>query len=265
MLPSFAPESEADADLGIQLLMTPQGEYDPFTVTADAGYTFTDNARLTRTNQQGDHMFIGGASISWLPILSGNLYGEATAGAETFRYASMTDLDFDVFDLGAGLVYVIRQLGDLSVYVRYNYEEFADLGSGFDDAYRSHALQTGAYKSWILSRNHYAYVSWLSDINLGGEPGYSVLDDHSLTVGYRITPMAKLKTEVFFRSAFLDYDERNREDWNSAAGLSASWNFTPNLYVSANAAFTDNRSNEPGDADYQVWQTGIRLGGYWQF
>ncbi len=265
MLPDFAPGSSADDDLGVQMILQPDARYEPFTVNAWAGYYFTDNANLVEEGRREDHVFNSLLSVSWLPVIRGNLYGEATLREQTFRYNALSDLDFDAWDAGTGLVYVLRSLGDVSVFTRYNYAEFRDPQDGYGDIYASHSLQAGFFKSWVLSREQFLYASWLSDVALDGDPGYAERHDHSATFGYRITPVRKVKAEVFYRSAFLDYSEQGREDWNHAAGGSVSYNFTPNLYLSAYATFSGNQSNLNVGGDYEAWQTGLRLGGYWRF
>ena len=47
MLPIFAPGSESDADLGVQMILDPEADYDPLTLAGYAGYEFTDNANLS--------------------------------------------------------------------------------------------------------------------------------------------------------------------------------------------------------------------------
>tara|TARA_R110000850_G_scaffold150491_3_gene273073 strand:- start:803 stop:1681 length:879 start_codon:yes stop_codon:yes gene_type:complete len=267
LLPEFAPESEADSDLGVQMVLQPEAEYDPFTVSAFTGYYFSSNANLSESTPIEDHVFTAGATISYLPVLQNNLYGEATFRDQVFLYNNQSNLDFNAFDLGAGLIYVIRPLGDTSVYTRYNYAQFSDptivnLGTS---NYKNHSIQAGVYKGWILARNHFAYATWRSDVSIDGNPASAKRDDHSAIVGYRWTPVDRLKVECFLRGAFLDYSAYGREDWNTAAGSSLSYNFTPNIYLSAFISYTKNDSNLNIDSDYKLWQPGIKLGGNWKF
>lgn len=265
MLPDFAPGSESDADLGVQMILQSETEYEPFTVNSWAGYYFTDNAELVEKGGSDDHVFNSTISLTYLPVISGNLYGEAAFREQTFRLNRNSRLDFDAYDAGAGLIYVLRSLGDVSVFSRYNYSEFRGPHDGYDKIYSNHSIQTGFFKSWILSRKQFLYSSWMSDIALDANPGYAERHDHSLTFGYRYTPIRKVKTEFFYRIAYLDYDQRGREDWNSAVGSSLSYNFTPNIYLSAFVTYTGNQSNLEVGGDYDAWQTGLRLGGYWKF
>ncbi|MCB1230746.1 MAG: hypothetical protein KDN19_10795 [Verrucomicrobiae bacterium] len=265
MLPDFAPGGTSDADLGVQMILEPAAEYEAFTLNTWAGYYFTDNANLLDTGRIEDHVFNSLVSLSWLPPIAGNLYGEATLREQTFRYNALSDLDFDAYDAGIGVVYVLRSLGDTSIFTRYNYSEFRDAHDGYGDIYSNHSIQAGAFKSWILSRTQFLYASWISDVSLDGDPGYAERHDHSATFGYRINPVRKVKGEVFYRAAFIDYSDRGREDWNHAVGSSITYNFTPNVYLSAYATFTGNQSNLDVGGDYDAWQTGVRLGGYWRY
>lgn len=267
LLPKFTPESQSDSDLGVQLILQSEGEYEPLTLSAFTGYYFTDNANLSASSPVEDHVFTAGATVSYLPMLGGNLYGEATVRDQVFLYNQLDGLDFNALDLGAGLVYVVRSLGDASLYARYNYAHFTDpTVGGIDfDNYQNHSIQAGVYKGWILARNHFTFASWRSDVSLDGDPGYAQRDDHSLTVGYRWTPAERWKLECFYRAAFLDFEEGGREDWNHASGGSITYNFTRHLYLSAFLSYTDNDSSLAIDADYQAWQPGVLFGGNWKF
>ena len=266
LLPKFVPESEADSDIGVQLILQSREDYEPVTLATFASYYFTDNANLSESSPMEDHVFTAGATLTYLPILADNLYGEATVRDQVFLYNNLSGLDFNALDIGAGLVYVSRSLGDTSFYTRYNYAQFSDPTFGGVDfaEYKNHSIQAGLYKGWILSRNHFAFASWRSDISLDGDPGYSQRDDHSLVIGYRWTPVDRIKVECFYRAAFLDFDI-GREDWNHGTGASVTYNFTPNLYLSGFFSYTDNDTNLDIDADYQAWQPGIQFGGNWKF
>jgi len=265
MLPTFAPESEADRDLGVQLLLEPRAEYDPFTVSARTGYTYTSDANLGEPGHPGDHLWMAGANVSYLPILRGNLYGEATVRETSYRYEELGDFDFDAVDLGAGIIYVIRELADLTTFLRYKYTDLSGGDGVVSNFYRNHALETGLFKSHILTRNQHVYASFRSEISLDADPGFAKRDEHGLTLGYRITPLRKVKAELFHRVVFLDFDERERQDWNYATGAALSYNFTPNLYLTGHVSWTENQSNLTAQGDYETWNSGIRVGGYWRF
>ena len=263
-LPVFVPESENDDDLGVQLALRADEKYDPFNFYGHAGWYFTDNAGVSGTNYLEDNLLKTNATLTYLPIISGNLYGEAAIRENTFRYNSNPELDFDSIDLGGGLVYVIRGLGDMSVFARYNYATYLDPHDGWGQFYENHSIQAGAYKSWILRRNHFVYASYMSDISFDADPGYAQRDDHSLTVGYRWTPAKKLRTDFYVRSSYLKYHERFRDDWNTSVGATVTYNLNRNFRLSSSVTYTNNQSNLDG-GDYEVWMPGIQLGGIIQF
>jgi len=263
-LPVFVPESENDDDLGVQFALRPGEKYDPFNLYGDAGWYFTDNAAVTETNRLEDSFLNASATLSYLPIIRGNLYGEATVRESTFRYNENSDLDFDTIDLGSGFVYVIRGLGDLAVFARYNYARYLDPNDGWGQLYENHSIQTGAYKPWVLRRNHFLQASYVSDISFGADPGYAQRDDHSVTLSYRWTPVKKIRSDFYVRSSFLDYHEQSRDDWNTSMGATLTYNLTPNLRLSSSVMYTHNQSNFEG-GDYEVWVPGIHLGAIVQF
>jgi len=269
-LPTFVPESAADRDLGIQEIMSSAEDYDPFTLTLFSGYYFTDNANLSEIEARQDNIFWAYAGLTYLPMIKGNLYGEITVKEQWYIYNSNSNLDFHSFDGGAGLVYVIRPLGDTSTFLRYNYtntdnyHEISGATTGLNDGYNNHSLQFGFYKPWTLSRHHFLYLSYLSDFSLDGTPGYALRDEHGLVIAYRYHPVRKITADLFYRVTFLDFAQDGREDWNNATGAAVSYHITRNIYLAATAAYNDNSSNTM-NADYNVWTTGIRLGGIFQF
>jgi len=263
-LPVFVPESENDDDLGVQLALRPEEKYDPFNLYGDVGWYFTDNAAVTETNRLDDSFLNASATISYLPIISGNLYGEATVRESTFRYNENSDLDFDAIDLGSGFVYVIRGLGDMTVFARYNYATYLDPNNGWGKLYENHSIQAGFYKPWILRRNHFLQANYVSDISLDADPGLAQRDDHSVTLSYRWTPAKKLRADFYVRSSYLNYHEESREDWNTSTGATLTYNFTPRLRLSSSVMYSRNQSNFDG-GNYDVWVPGIQLGGIIQF
>ena len=101
--------------------------------------------------------------------------------------------------------------------------------------------------------------------DLVDEPDFARRDEHGITLGYRVTPVRKVKGELFTRIVFLDYDGPVRQDWNYATGASLTYSFTPHLSLSGFVSWTDNESNLNVGGDYETWTSGLRLGGYWQF
>jgi len=263
-IPSYVPESENDADLGIQLPLRPAAEYDPFTFYGQTGWYFTDNAQVAGQGGESDQILHVDLTLSYVPILTGNLFGEITVREDTYRYGSDSDLDFDSTDAGAGLIYVIRPLGDTSVFVRYNYSSYFGPHDDWKTVYENHSVQAGLYKPWILSRNHFLYASFISDVSVDANPGFAQRDDYNLTVGYRHTPMRKVKFEAYARYGFLSYHERDRADWNYVGGMSLSYNLTRHFSVTSSVTYTYNESNLAG-GDYEVWMPGIQIGGIYKF
>jgi len=263
-LPTFAPFSEADGDLGVQLIMQPALSYDAFSVSVDVGYLYTDNARVSQSDAVDDHVFTAGLSMSYIPILYKNLYGEVTVQDTTFNYDSNSDLDFNDFEAGAGLLYVFRQLGDTTLVARYNFARFLDLFSGLDDIYTNHSIQIGAYKSWYFTSRQHAYIAFLSDFSLQGTPQQATRDEHSVILAYRLLPLPKLKIEAYYRGGYLDFTGIDRSDFTHTSGLAATWSFTRHLYASVHTSYTWNDSDAL-ERDYEVFLSGVQVGFNYEF
>ena len=253
--PAFAPWSPGDSDLGEQLLLTRSTRYKAFTFFGTVNQTFTTNAFLTNGGQQSDWfttMQVGGF---WLPHLTGNLYGDVSVRQQLFRYARFSELSFNSLDTGAGLVYVVRQLGDLSVSAKYHYNLLTN-ASSTSEIFHEHSLRFIAQKPWILSRAHWLNFGATADIVLAGEPDYSLRHRFFLFTSYQAALTRSLSASLFYQIGYLPFLENNRSDWNQILGFSFIYNLTNwfSLNASVNASF--NRSNDEF-FDYDVLNTGV--------
>ena len=171
--PGYAPPSPADPDLGEQRLLIPDQRYQAFSLFANVSEFYTSNAALTNGGEQGDWFTAMQFGASWVPRIAGSLYGEVTALQQLYRYADLTGLSFNSLDLGGGLIYVIRELGDLSVFARYNYNLLTN-ASADDSLYYQQTIRLGLQKPFVFSRAHSATLGFNADLNLDGWPGYAL-------------------------------------------------------------------------------------------
>ena len=255
--PDYAPPSPADEDLGEQRLLVPSERYKAFTLFANASEFYTSNAYLSNGGAQSDWftaLQFGGA---WVPRITGSLYGEVTALQQLYRYANFNGLNFNSLDLGAGLLYPIRQLDDLTVFARYNYNLLTNDASNQSLFYQQ-TIRLGLQKPFVFSRAHSGTLGFLTDINLNGWPDYAVRNRFALLAGYQVNLTRVLQANLFYQVAYFPFVETSRQDLNQIVSAGLSLNLSPRFSITASVSGSFNNSNEDY-YNYSVLNTGAGI------
>jgi hypothetical protein len=239
---AFAPASPADSDLGEQVLLEQPEGYKAFSVSTDASFFWTSNAQLLDESHQSDTFLTTGVGVTYLPHLGGNFFAEFSGDGRIYRYARNAGLDFNAFSLGAGLLYVFRELGDLTVHANYHYDLLTQRGFN-REIYHDHSLNAGLRKAFILSRAHLIYTAAGADFSLGGEPEYALSHSFFAMAGYQLGLTRWLKLDVYYRFAVQPYLQGSRTDVNQLVGYGLTAEITRWLSVQAAGNLAINSSN----------------------
>jgi len=261
--PGYAPPSPADDDLGEQRLLVPDSRYKSLTLFANASEFYTTNAELTNGGVQGDWFTALQFGATWLPRIAGNLYGEVSALQQLYRYADLSGLSFNSLDLGAGLIYVFRDFGDLSVFARYNYNLLTN-ASASESIFYQQTIRMGLQKPFVFSRAHSATIAFNTDLNLDGWPDYALRNRFALLAGYQANLTRKLQANLFYQIAYLPFVDTDRQDWNQILSAGLAYNFTPWFSVNASVSASFNDSNEDFFS-YSVLNTGAGVSAVLKF
>lgn len=252
--PGFATPSPADQDLGEQRLLVPDTRYKPFTLFANASEFYTSNAALANGGGQGDWFTALQFGASWLPRIAGTLYGEVSATQQLYRYADLSGLSFNSLDVGGGLIYIFRNLGDLSAFARYNYNLLTN-ASASDLTFYQQTIRLGLQKPFVFSRAHSATVAVNTDLNLDGWPDYALRNRFALLAGYQANLTRYLQGSLFYQIAYFPFLDTSRRDWNQILSAGLACNFTPWFSINASVSASFNNSNE-NFYTYSVLNTG---------
>lgn len=242
--PGYAPPSPADDDLGEQRLLVPDSRYKSLTLFANASEFYTTNAELTNGGVQGDWFTALQFGATWLPRIAGNLYGEVSALQQLYRYADLSGLSFNSLDLGAGLIYVFRDFGDLSAFARYNYNLLTN-ASASESIFYQQTIRMGLQKPFVFSRAHSATVAFNADLNLDGWPDYALRNRFALLAGYQANLTRRLQANLFYQIAYFPFLDTDRRDWNQILSAGLAYNLTPwfSVNASVSASFNDSSDN----------------------
>jgi len=252
--PGYAPPSPADDDLGEQRLLIPDSRYKSFTLFANASEFYTSNAALTNGGGSGDWFTALQFGGNWLPRIAGNLYGDVSAVQQLYRYAEYSNLSFNSLDIGGGLIYVLRDFGDLSAFARYNYNLLTDASSSNSIFYQQ-TIRLGLQKPFVFSRAHSATVAFNADLNLDGWPDYALRNRFALLAGYQANLTRRLQANLFYQIAYFPFVDAGRRDWNQIMSAGLAYNFAPWFSVNASVSASFNNSNE-NFYTYEVLNTG---------
>lgn len=241
---SFAPPSESDPDIGEQIFLQPEQKYQPFSAWTNWNVFWTSNAQLLDdTNGGSDTFMTGVVGGSYLPYLGGNLFAEFSAEQSMFRYARNSSLDFNGLNLSAGLIYVIRELQDLTVFANYNYDLLTVRGFN-KEIYHDHAITAGLRKTFVLNRANLVYTSLDADFTLGGWPDYALRHEFAWLAGYQLSLTRMVKLDLYYRLAAQPYRYADRTDLNQLIGGGVTVGVTPWLSVQALSTLGINNSTE---------------------
>ncbi len=261
--PAFAPPSPSDSDLGEQRVLVPDSRYKAFTIFANASEFYTSNAALSSSSPQGDWLTAVQLGASWLPRISGNLFGEATVMQQFFRYADLSGLSFNSLDVGGGLIYVLRDLEDLSFFARYNWNMLTDAEAS-DSIFQQQTIRMGLQKPFVFSRAHSAVVSFQTDLNLGGFPDYSLRNRFALLGGYQANLTRHIQANLFYQIAYLPFAEISRRDWNQILSAALSYKFNEQFSINGSISASFNESND-NFFTYSVLNTGAGISALFKF
>jgi hypothetical protein len=261
--PGYAPPSPSDQDLGEQRLLMEDSRYKSLTLYANVSEFYTSNAALTNSGTKGDWFTAMQFGAVWMPRIAGNLYGEVSALQQLYRYADLSGLSFNSLDVGGGLIYVLRDLGDLSAFARYNYNLLTDASSSYSIFYQQ-TIRLGLQKPFVFSRAHSATVAFNTDLNLDGWPDYALRNRFALLAGYQANLTRRLQANLFYQIAYFPFLDADRRDWNQVLSAGFAYNFTPWFSVNASVSASFNDSND-SFYTYSVLNTGAGVSATMKF
>ncbi|MEO8205870.1 MAG: hypothetical protein ABI615_06785 [Chthoniobacterales bacterium] len=259
----YAPASPGDSDLGEQLLLTRKERYKPFRIYAELNEYWTNNAGLTQSNMLSDWLMVPQFGLNYTPQLTSNLFGDFSVRQQLFRYASNTQLNFNSTDMDAGLIYVVRQLGDLAVFGRYHFTLLTDPEMS-TSTYNQQTMKFGVQKPFILSRAHMVYVGSSAEVNIAGWPSYALKNNFDIFAGYQASLTRNINASLYYRIALFNYTQGGRDDLNQNIGMGLSWIINDWFSINTVASFAFNSSNTQNNS-YWAFMAGSGVSGQIKF
>ena len=138
----YAAPSANDADLGVQAILKPQEQYQPFTFSASLPYYWTSNVALVPSGEVSDGVLAPGFVFAYQPWLMKTLYGEFIASQQLFYYNRYGSFNFTSFDAIAGVVYYLPNYYNLTLRLGYDYNRLTT--DEWDEFFANHSIVASA-------------------------------------------------------------------------------------------------------------------------
>lgn len=246
---------QVEFDLGEQIPVSAESGGLGAYLIGDASLNYTSNAFLTNGGNQGDMFFVASGGAGVRPHIVEGLYLDAYVYEQVFQYARFSSLNFSRLNAGGGFDYVFEGLGQLTAYVRYDYERFLDGGS-LSEFFVNNAVTTGLAKEFSLSDSMALQTGAQAAISVAAEPIEARRNEYDLWVGWRWRIIDPLELQTYYMVSLFDYTSDERLDVTQNVGATLNLALTRWAKLSASAGFVANSSTEDV-FDY----TAVNLGG----
>ena len=244
----------AEAELGKQELVRPKPLWLAPYVIGSAGLNYTSNPALARNGGRGDVYFVEGGGAGIRPNLIGGLYLDGHVSDQAFQYAQFSSLNFNYFNVGGGLDYVVQSWG-VTASVRFEYQRFLD-GEALDEFYVNHALTVALYKQFKLSDSMTIQAGWLSSFVLNAQPSSAGRNEYNFWLGWRWKIAAPLELQAYYLLSLSHYPQDSRLDATQNVGGALTLSLARWARLSMNTGFAANNSS---DASFNY--TVVNVGG----
>ncbi len=261
--PQTAPQLDSDLQtgnagddsFGSQQILKHQEKWQPFSAFAAESAFFTNNVALARRGQRSDALMNSVFGLGYDRPLTPDLTLTFSLQGAVFRYDKYSQLDFESIDAGAGLSCHLRNLGDITVSLRY---DFTDLISGENgnEILRNHALTLDAEKVFTLSRAQSVLAGASASVEWAA-PTIAQRDEFGIYAGYQLQVSRSVDANASYRLGFFPY-QGDRRDWNQVFSLGLRYRLCRWITVGCSAFAGLNSSNQSA-FDYSVFNGGCNV------
>lgn len=239
---SYAPPSTGDLDIGIQRLLKKSQSVTPFWFAADVNMFAMSNAFYTPQNEESDVFASVRVAVGARPKLAGNWYLDAMISQEFLRYNDFSELDYEVFDGGLGVVRLLPELWDMVAAAGYSFERVT-LGDLGDDFFIRHSMQATLQKQFALTQFQRVVLAGTGCFDLDVDIDALTRNEYGLQVVYEYHFAGDWHARGFYNLLYRDYREIDRDDLAHILGAGISWRPKEWFQAEILASYTNNDSN----------------------
>jgi hypothetical protein len=234
-------DTTSDDSFGAQLILKSRPRVRPFVVTGGASVFYTNNAALTRRDKIDDAFLVANVGVSWTPLIAPHLEAQLAAHSSIFRYDTTSALDFEDFDLGAGLFWNPDHFAGVGLFAHYAFTELINRHG--EEILRDHEFTIGAQRVFSLGRAQ-AFVTGATVMAGVAEPESAQRDQAGVFLAYQLQVTRSLGVEFLYRFAGHFYNDTGRIDRNQVLSATVRYRLREWADINAFFSFADNRSGD---------------------
>jgi TonB dependent receptor len=258
-----APKLAGDAEHGRATVIARRAEFEPWSLSADAEYYFTNNVALASAGELHDTYLRSGAQARYANRIGGDWFVDANLDAHTLLHEEYEMLDFLLLKADASIMHRLSWLADSNLSLGYS-GYWISQGDLVTEAFRNHAATLGLQKVWRPVRAMQIIAGLSAEYSVQAEPAPPQRHEYSAYLGYQWRLTDRFSIGTTYRAAYYDYPTYQRQDWNHVVSLGASYSLTDWARLSINASSAWNRSNHDF-FNYENLASGISLNLHLQF
>lgn len=254
----FASASEADDDIGQQLILKETPKDRPFRATFDEFALWSNNAANVSSGEKADWMWGQRAGVGWQKRIAGHWFADVSASQGMYRYRKTGALDFEAMEAMASILDVEPRFWNVVLVGSFGFTRITN--NQFQDSLlNSLSGRLGAQRLIVLDRKSSIQLALGADWDLTNDVEQVFRDEYSLDVSYKYKIMRDLAVSLAYRMTYFNYREVPRADLLHVLGATVS--YTPKnwmeLYATASYALND---SDIDYFDYETASSGVCLG-----
>ncbi|MFN0125312.1 MAG: hypothetical protein ACKV19_01340 [Verrucomicrobiales bacterium] len=262
-----ADTAEAWSDLdptayGEQEILVRVPHWQPWSFGFTAGWEYQDNAGLTPNREISDLVYRQSSSARVTIPLNETRFLDGGVQQQSTRYDDLEVLDFDRFDIDAGLLQALPEswpiLGGAVASLRAGWYRLSEGGRLEDELFNNFSLTPSLLRSLALNPSHSILGNISAEISLDSNSAEAQRNEYSVLVAWQAKWSPRWESSLYLRGALYDYDGHN--DWNFVGGAAIDWIWTSWCRLGVVASWTWNDSDESVfDYENSTLGAGLRL------
>lgn len=237
-----APKMKGDDEFGEQLILARRAQVEPWSVSLDAQYFFTDNVALVPEGEVEDFYLRAGFSAQYANRVAGDWFMDAGVSSHHYLHNEHDFFDFHLMRGETGITRRLAFLGDAFASVHYAWFRISDPDLS-DAVFQDHIVNLNLQKVWKRSRGQQFVFGISADFSLAPEPAEPGRHEYGAYASYKLRLTERISVQAGYRGAYYDYTEIGRQDWNHSVTLGGSYDLTDRFRVMLSASGSLNRSS----------------------
>jgi len=254
----FASASQADDDLGQQLILKETPKNRPFRAYVDQFALWSNNVANVQSGEQTDWMWGQRVGLGWQQKITGHWFADVSVSQGMYRYRKTSALDFEAMEAMASILDVEPRFWNVVLVGSFGFTRITN--NEFQDSLlNSLSGRLGAQRLIVLDRKNSIQLAVGADWDLTNDVEQVFRDEYSLDIAYKYKVTRDLSLSLAYRMTHFNYRDVPRADLLHVIGATVSYTPKNWMEVYATASYALNDSNIDF-FDYETASSGVGLG-----